>query len=154
MRRIVAVSLTSLFLALVALPVAGQDVTGTWLLAVDLGQGGTGEVTLVLQQDGAAVSGTYSGTYGTGVELSGTAEGGRIMLSFATDQVGDITYDGALAGDTMRGSVTYGTAYDGTFEGSMRAPATFVSTYVGYSVMALLVLFALRMLFPGARRER
>jgi len=154
MRRIVAVSMTALFLALVALPVSGQDVTGTWLLAVDLGPGGTGQVTLSLEQDGTAVSGTYSGTYGTAVELSGTAEGGRILLSFATDQVGEITYDGAVAADTMRGSVTYGTRYTGTFEGAMRPAATWVSTYVAYSVMALLVLFALRMLFPGARRER
>ena len=40
MRQIRTLSLALGFLALVALPVSGQDITGTWLLAVDLGPGG------------------------------------------------------------------------------------------------------------------
>ncbi len=123
MRQIRTLSLALGFLALVALPVSGQDITGTWLLAVDLGPGGGGEATFVLEQDGTAISGTYSGAYGTDVEVSGTAEDGRIMFSFVTGPVGEITYDGALAGDTMRGTVTYGTLASGTFEGNMAATA-------------------------------
>lgn len=151
----VAVTLGSglMLLALLALPVHGQDATGTWQVTVDLGSGGTGGVTLVLEQSGPAVSGTYSGTYGSLVPLSGTAEDGRIMLAFTTNGVGEVSYDGTLAGDTMSGSVSYGTDLSGTFEASRRPPATFVSTAVAYSVMAVLLLLALRMIFPGRRRK-
>lgn len=149
-----SVLLTLLLLVVVAPPACGQDLAGTWLLAVDLGSGGGGQVTFVLEQEGSAISGTYSGSYGTLVPLSGTAEDGRIRLSFTTEGVGEITYDGAMVADTMRGSVTYGDVASGTFEGTMRPPATWVSTYVAYSVMALLLLLALRMALPGAPRGR
>jgi D-alanyl-D-alanine carboxypeptidase len=105
-------------LALVNLPASGQEITGTWALSVDLGAGGGGEATFVLEQDGTTITGTYSGAYGTGVEVGGTVQNGRIVFTFVTGQVGDVTYDGALQGDTMTGTVTYGTVAGGTFEGS------------------------------------
>ena len=141
-----------MLLAITALPVAGQDVTGTWLATVDLGPGGGGQVTLVLEQDGTAVSGTYTGSYGTGVELSGTARGGRIGLSFPSDDVGEITYEGVVAApDSMSGRVRYGTRYEGTFEALRRPPVTVLSTAVGYGVLTLLVALALGMILRGLR---
>lgn len=141
-----------LLLATAFLPVRGQDISGTWLVEVDLGGGGSGQVTLVLQQDGAAISGTYSGSYGTAVAVSGTAEGGRISLSFPTEQVGEITYDGMVATDTVWGSVAYGTRYSGTFAGFRRPPATIVSTMVGYGVLALVLSFAVGVIVWSGRR--
>ena len=43
---------------------SGQDVAGTWILAVDLGASGAGDATFVLEQDGNDLSGTYSGALG------------------------------------------------------------------------------------------
>ncbi len=105
-------------LALVAVPVSGQDVTGTWVLSVDLGAGGAGDATFVFEQEGTAITGTYSGAFGTGVEVSGTVEDGEIMFTFQADQVGEITYNGTIEGDTMTGTCIYGDQADGTFEGS------------------------------------
>ena len=120
-RRIRAVFPGLGFLALAALPLSGQDIAGVWVLTVDLGAGGGGEATFVLEQDGSAITGTYSGAYGTGVPVSGTAEDERISFTFHAGQIGEITYDGALQGNTMRGTVTYGAVASGTFEGSLAA---------------------------------
>jgi hypothetical protein len=154
-RRGVKLGVILLGLALVALPVSAQDLTGTWNATVDLGSGGTGGVTLVLVQDGAAVSGTYSGSYGSLVPLRGTAEGGRVVFSFTTNGGAEAIYDGVLLADTMRGSVAYGESTSGTFEALMRPPATIVSAVVGYGVMVLLLLGALKVIFfPDAFRRK
>ena len=118
MRRVRTLSFALGFLALVAVPVSGQDVTGTWVLSVDLGAGGAGDATFVFEQEGTAITGTYSGAFGTGVEVSGTVEDGEIMFTFQADQVGEITYNGTIEGDSMTGTVIYGDLADGTFEGS------------------------------------
>jgi len=121
MRPIRVLSVAFGILALVAFPVSGQDVAGVWELAVDLGAGGGGVATFVLEQDGSTITGTYSGAYGSGVEVSGSAENGRIRFAFQTTQMGRIAYDGALEGDVMTGRVTYGTVANGTFSGRMAA---------------------------------
>ena len=118
MRRVRTLSFALGFLALVAVPVSGQDVTGTWVLSVDLGAGGAGDATFVFEQEGTAITGTYSGAFGTDVEVSGTVEDGEIMFTFQADQVGEISYNGTIEGDTMMGTVIYGDQADGTFEGS------------------------------------
>ena len=132
--------------------VSAQDVTGTWRLSVDLGSGGTGGVTLELVQEGTTVRGTYSGTYGTRVPLTGTEQNGAIALSFTTENIGEVAYEGTVAADTMWGSVTYGTRFDGTFGAYRRPPATVVSTIVGYGVMGLLLLVALVGIVWSGRR--
>ncbi len=118
MRRVRTLSFALGFLALVAVPVSGQDVTGTWVLSVDLGAGGAGDATFVFEQEGTAITGTYTGAFGTDVEVSGTVEDGEIMFTFQADQVGEITYNGTIEGDTMTGTVIYGDLAEGTFEGS------------------------------------
>ncbi len=125
-------------LAIVAVPVSGQDVTGTWGLFVDLGAGGSGEGLFVFEQEGTAITGTYTGAYGTGVEVSGTVEDGQIMFSFRTGQVGLISYDGAIEGDTMTGTVVYGASASGTFGGSLAEPisAEEIATYEGVYELA------------------
>ncbi len=116
MRQVRTLSFALGFLALLAVPVSGQNVAGTWELSVDLGATG-GNATFVLEQNGTAVTGTYSGAYGNGVQVSGTAEDGEIMFTFQTAQVGLITYNGAIEGDRMAGTVIYGASANGTFMG-------------------------------------
>ena len=90
---------------------------------MDLGAGGGGNATFVLEQNGTAITGTYSGAYGNSVQVSGTAEGGEIVFTFRTDQLGEITYNGAIEGDRMTGTVIYGASANGTFEGGLLAVA-------------------------------
>ncbi|MGD8288889.1 MAG: hypothetical protein PVJ80_14605 [Gemmatimonadota bacterium] len=151
--RAVAIGSSLLLLALLASPASGQDVSGTWRSTVYLGGGGgTGGVTLELVQDGAAVRGTYTGSYGTAIPLTGTADGDRVAFSFSTDNIGDIAYEGTVAADSMWGSVTYGTRFDGTFGAYRRPPATIVSTIVGYGVLGLLMLVAVGGIVWSGRR--
>ncbi len=103
--------------ALLAAPVSAQDITGTWILSVDLGPGGGGDATFVLEQEGTAVTGTYTGALGDNIELSGTLEDGEITLTFES-QAGEIIFYGTVDGDTMEGDCIYGQLGDGVFEGS------------------------------------
>ena len=103
--------------ALLAAPVSAQDITGTWILSVDLGPGGGGDATFVLEQEGTAVTGTYTGALGDNIELSGTLEDGEIRLTFES-QAGEIIFYGTVDGDTMEGDCIYGQLGDGFFEGS------------------------------------
>lgn len=117
MRRVRTLSFALGLLALVAVPVSGQDVTGSWVLSVDLGPAGGGDATFVFQQDGTVITGTYSGALGDGIELKGTAEGGKVTLTFGS-QAGEIIFSGTVEGTTMKGTCIYGQLGDGTFEGS------------------------------------
>ena len=117
MQRVRTVSLVLGFLALIALPVSGQDIAGTWVLSVDLGPAGGGDVTFVFEQEGTALTGTYSGQQGVGIPLTGTIEDGNIRFTFET-QAGEIIYIGTVEGDTMEGDCIYGQLGDGFFEGS------------------------------------
>lgn len=117
MRRVLTLSFALGFLALLAVPISAQDVTGTWILSVDLGAAGGGDATFVLEQEGTAITGTYSGSLGDGIEVEGTAEDGNVTLTFGS-QAGEIIYTGTVEGDTMMGTCIYGQLGDGTFEGS------------------------------------
>ena len=117
MRRVRTLSLALGFLALVAVPLSGQDITGTWILSVDLGPAGGGDATFVLEQEGTAITGTYSGALGDGIEVSGTVEEGTVSWTFGS-QAGEIIYNGTVEGTTMTGTCIYGQLGDGTFEGS------------------------------------
>jgi D-alanyl-D-alanine carboxypeptidase len=121
MRPLRAVCLSVGLLAMVGQPTSAQDVTGTWQLAVDLGAGGGGEATFVLVQHGAEISGTYDGAYGTGVPVEGTVEDARVRFSFVAARIGEVAYEGAIDGEAMAGTVTYGTLANGTFQGKIAA---------------------------------
>jgi hypothetical protein len=84
--------------------------------------------------------------------VTGTAAGDRVALSFSTDGIGEIIYDATVAADSMWGSVTYGTRFDGTFGAYRRPPATIVSTIVGYTVMGLVLLVAVGGVVWSGRR--
>lgn len=117
MHRIRTLSFVLGFLALVAAPVAAQDMTGTWILSVDLGAAGGGDATFVLEQEGMAITGTYSGALGDDIELTGTVEDGSVRLTFES-QAGEIIFLGTVEGTTWSGDCIYGQLGDGFFEGS------------------------------------
>ncbi len=117
MRRALTLSFALAVLALVAIPASAQDITGTWVLSVDLGPaGGGGDATFVFEQEGT-LTGTYSGTLGDDIELNGTVEDGELRFTFDS-QAGEIIFYGTVDGNTMEGDCIYGQLGDGVFEGS------------------------------------
>ena len=95
---------------------AGHHLNGTWSLNVSLGgqQGGTATIELV-EVDGGALSGTYSGALGS-ENLAGTVSGSDVEFSFDS-QAGKISYKGTVSGNKMVGTCSYGQLGAGTFEG-------------------------------------
>ena len=99
---------------------ANQELTGTWVLSVDLGRQGGGDATFVLEQDGTRISGIYSGLWGTRLKVRGTVEDGLVKFSFVSTR-GVVVYEGTLEGTTLKGRCVYGQLDPGIFAGSHRS---------------------------------
>jgi hypothetical protein len=116
-----AVAETASFAAVAAASPAGARptaVAGTWALTVET-SAGTGTPTVVLQQDGESLSGTYRGRFGTH-PLTGTLKGDAIMFAFTVSGPmgsAEVTYTGTVAGDTMKGTLRMGEQAGGRFTG-------------------------------------
>ena len=99
MRRLVVCFL--LFAAIAVLQAA--DISGTWSAAVVL-DAGSGTATFVLQQQGEALSGTYSGVLGE-AKVTGTVKGDKVEW-----------FHGTLDGPArIKGTAEYGALGKGTF---------------------------------------
>ncbi len=108
---------TAIALLLFAVSSLAADVTGTWSFAVELSVG-SGAPTFVLKQEGAKISGTYSGTMGE-APVAGKLEGDAIDLTFEAEVAGEkvkVVYTGTVKSPTtMAGKVSYGSISDGTW---------------------------------------
>ena len=96
-----------------------NGVTGTWVFSVDIPTG-SGNATLVLEQEGSSITGIYSGAMGNRLPVTGTSEDGVVKLFFASDE-GLVSYEGRLEGITMEGTCVYGDRGEGTFRGRIRS---------------------------------
>ena len=115
--RCSAVVAAALLLAVVTpTGVTGQDLVGTWVLSVDLDVG-SGDATFVFEVDGNQITGMYSGAMGDHM-ITGTIEVSTVRFGFSADDVGDVTYEGTIDGDSMAGDCEYGDLGSGTFSGS------------------------------------
>jgi hypothetical protein len=107
-------------ISLVSIPLlpAQTDASGTWDLTVETQQGtATPSVTLV--QSGEKLSGTYRGRMGDS-KVEGSVRGSDIQFTVTLrfqDQAHVISYSGTVAGDTMKGTVQFGS---GTWSGKRR----------------------------------
>jgi D-glucosaminate-6-phosphate ammonia-lyase len=95
-----------------------RSASGTWALRVETAMG-VGTPTLLLNQDGSTLSGTYRGRFGEG-PVKGTLTGDAI--DFSTRISGpmgatDLRYTGRVSGDTMSGSLRLGKRDGGHFSG-------------------------------------
>lgn len=100
--------------------VAAQDVSGTWVLSVEL-DAGSGDATFVLEQQGDSITGTYTGVLGE-QRVRGTVEGNRVRFGFSEGQVGSVSFEGTVEGDRMTGTCSYGMLGDGAFSGARQGP--------------------------------
>ena len=110
MRRLAVCFL--LFAAIAVLQAA--DISGTWSAAVVL-DAGSGTATFVVQQQGEALSGTYSGVLGE-AKITGTVKGDKVEWSFDGGQAGKVSFQGTLDGPArIKGTAEYGLLGKGTF---------------------------------------
>jgi hypothetical protein len=103
----------------------GRNVlSGTWNLNVNLGQGEKA-VTLNLQQEGERLSGSISGSLGTGEISNASMTGGEVRFTVALEiegQTKEATFTGMLAGDQIRGTVTVVGLSPGSFTATRARP--------------------------------
>lgn len=111
MRKIL---LLIVFLTLPSMARAATDVTGTWNVKVVLGDQG-GSPTFTLKQEGAKITGQYSGALGD-ADIKGTIKGDSVTLEFTVED-NLIRYEGKLNADgtKMQGTCDYGGRASGTF---------------------------------------
>jgi hypothetical protein len=84
------------------------NVTGKWTMTLEMSMG-TATPALEFIQDGAAISGTYTGRYGT-VQLKGTLKERIIQFSFTMGAEGQevtMSFSGEVASDSQ--SIVKGT---------------------------------------------
>lgn len=103
-----------LLLLAVSAVLQAADISGTWSAAVVL-DAGSGTATFVFQQQGEALSGTYSGVLGE-AKVTGTVTGDKVEWSFDGGQAGKVSFQGTLDGPSkMKGTAEYGLLGKGTF---------------------------------------
>lgn len=105
-KRIVSLITALLFCCGYAAIVRGDDspanVAGTWTVNVS-GDAGSATQTIVLQQDGGKISGTFRGPRQSGA-LEGTVDGNKIQFHLKARV--PLDYTGTIDGDSMKGTMT------------------------------------------------
>ena len=100
---------------------AALDVSGTWAVEVETGQG-TGTPSFTFKQEGEKLSGQYRGLFGE-APVTGTLNGTAIAFSVDVTAEGNtvrVTYSGTVEKDTMKGTVKFGDLGEGTFKGTRK----------------------------------
>jgi hypothetical protein len=85
------------------------DVTGTWDMAVETQQG-TMSLSATFKQDGEKLTGTQTSQIGD-IALEGSVKGTDIAFAVVINMQGQdvtITYTGKIDGDTMSGTIEFG----------------------------------------------
>ena len=112
----------ALFLCTIALALnaasAPATLTGTWQLAVESPMGKRSP-SVVLQQEGKALTGTYTGQFGS-APITGTITGSEFTFTFKVSAMmreAVITYVGKLDGNAISGKIQAGGMGEGAFSG-------------------------------------
>ena len=83
---------------------APANVAGTWTFSVS-GEAGKATQTIILQQDGAKITGTFKGPRQSGT-IAGSVDGNNIRFHVKARR--DLDYTGTVDGDTMKGTLSSG----------------------------------------------
>jgi len=97
---------------------APVNVAGKWVMTLEMSMG-TATPGLELKQEGAKITGTYSGRYGS-FPLEGSVKGRAIAFAFTMSAEGQsvtMSYTGEVAADgqTMKGTASLGDMGDATW---------------------------------------
>lgn len=103
----------------------GRNVlSGTWHLTINLGQSERA-ATLNLTQEGERLSGSISGSLGTGEISNASMTGGEVRFTVPLEiegQTKEATFTGTLAGDQIRGAVNVVGSAPGSFTANRARP--------------------------------
>jgi hypothetical protein len=83
---------------------ASANVAGSWTFSVS-GEAGKATQTIVIEQDGAKISGTFKGPRQSGT-IAGSVDGNNIRFHVKARR--DLDYTGTVDGDTMKGTLSSG----------------------------------------------
>lgn len=98
------------------------DITGKWVFIVETPQG-PGSPSFAFEQKGEALTGTYTGFFGT-APLAGTVKGGKVVFTVKANAEGQdlaMVYSGEVVADTMKGKIDFAGYGEAIFTGK-RAP--------------------------------
>ena len=98
------------------LAIAQTDVSGSWTLTIDAGQGGANDTPMMLEQDGDRLTGTY-GAADAESPIEGTDSDITFTSEIDAPQVGPMTlsFTGTVDGSSMKGSVDFGGFIQGSW---------------------------------------
>lgn len=106
-------------------PGGRSQLTGTWNLNINLGQGEK-TATLNLQQEGERLSGSIAGSLGTGeIANASMTSSGEVRFTVPLEiegQTKEATFTGRLTGDQIRGTVTVVGLAPGSFTATRSRP--------------------------------
>ncbi|MEX2130336.1 MAG: hypothetical protein WD772_02530 [Pseudohongiellaceae bacterium] len=111
--------LTMLVIIVLLAPLASADVSGSWTFSVTLGELGSGNASVTMNQEAEGkLTGTYSGQLANG-PVTGTYNGNDFEFSFNSEALGgSLTYKGTMKEDgTLAGAVIVQGQEFGTFTG-------------------------------------
>ncbi len=95
---------------LTALAAFAADISGTWQLTVETNQG-TGNPTVVFQQNGEKLTGTFNSQVFGAAKITGSVKGNEVVFGFEGDAGGQtiqVTYKGTIVNATaMKGTAVY-----------------------------------------------
>ena len=106
-----------------ALPALADEakVAGNWTLSLETPQGAANP-TLVLEQDGQKLKGTYTGRVGE-APVTGTIKESAIAFSVRINAQGqefELAFKGTVEGDTMKGTVELGPLGSANWSGTRK----------------------------------
>lgn len=89
------------------------DVTGTWIAVTTAGE----RATLIMTQDGAGVTGTFSSNFGSRGTLTGTVSGNTLQMTLNETNFDRIVTEATatVSGNTMNGRLTQSDGDSGRF---------------------------------------
>ncbi len=88
------------------------DLTGAWACEVQT-DAGSGSPSFVFKQTGDALTGRYTGQLGE-ADITGKVVGEKASWSFKVE-LGSISYDGTLTGESIKGKLELAGQATGTF---------------------------------------
>ena len=104
-------------------PAPRNNAAGTWSLNINLG--GEKTASLTLQQEGERLSGTISGSLGSGEIANASVSASEVRFTVPLNiegQTKEATFTGTLSGNEIRGAVTVVGSTPGTFTATRSGP--------------------------------
>ena len=115
-KKVLAIVL-GFFMIFAANAVMAGKIDSSWIITVALEDGGGGDINFILKEAGGKITGSYSGTQGSDLAVTGTLKGNKIEWSFE-GMDGPISYSGEVLKDgTLKGTCEYACCGAGQFTG-------------------------------------